>query len=293
MLSFQSVSAHPSGNCHLLCTESDAVLIDASMAFCGAKTAEIVKVALGTRRLCAIILSHSHYDHTAGLPWLHRAFPDTPVFAHPIAIENFARPGAFSTMRALSAHAAELYAKNAALGHLPDDCFLPVIPCADRQILGMGGGYAQIHYTPGHTRDSISVDFPEEGVLWLCESLGFWDGKPGGTFQPCYLSGYRAALDSLDRMMALGSRRLILSHSTMLDEFDSAAFLMRSRQMVIDCAGQIVAWHREGLSQQEMLPRYQEIYYDERYADLQPLRAFLINAEATIRVTLKELCENS
>ena len=78
MLTFQPVSAHPAGNCHLLCAGEDAVLIDASLSFCGEQTALQVARALGNRRLRAILLSHSHYDHTTGLWWLHRAFPDVP-----------------------------------------------------------------------------------------------------------------------------------------------------------------------------------------------------------------------
>ena len=43
MLTFQSVSAHPSGNCHLLCSGEDAILIDASISFCGEETAAIAE----------------------------------------------------------------------------------------------------------------------------------------------------------------------------------------------------------------------------------------------------------
>ena len=133
------------------------------------------------------------------------------------------------------------------------------------------------------------MDFPGEGVLWLCETLGFWDGRSDGAIQPCYLSGYQDTLDSIGRMSALLPRRLILTHSRMLDEAGSASFLPRSREVAAGCAERILRWHDAGLSLPEMLRRYEEAYHDEKCADLQPMEAFRINAEATIRVTLREL----
>lgn len=288
MLTFQPVSAHPAGNCHLLCAGEDAVLIDAALSFCGEETARLVRRALGGRRLRAILLSHSHYDHTTGLWWLHRAFPDTPVFAHPTAIQNLARPGALAAMHALCRNAALRYTGESG-PDFPPDSFACCIPCADGQQIPFGEGAAQIFFTPGHTRDALSVDFPGEGVLWLCESLGFWDGREGSAIQPCYLSGYQAALDSIDRMTALLPRRLILTHSRMLDEGGSASFLPRSRQVVQQCAERILGWYDQGLPLAEMLRRYEAVYRDEDCAGLQPIEAFRINAEATIRVTLREL----
>ena len=288
MLTFQPVSAHPAGNCHLLCAGEDAVLIDASLSFCGEQTALQVARALGNRRLRAILLSHSHYDHTTGLWWLHRAFPDVPVLAHPAAIHNLSRPGALSAMHALCRNAALRYTGQTG-PDFPSDSFACCIPCTDGQTIPFGQGEARILFTPGHTRDSLSVDFPDEGVLWLCETLGFWDGREGSAIQPCFLSGYQAALDSLDRMTALLPRRLILTHSRMLDKAGSAVFLPRSRQVAEQCAERILDWYDRGMTLMEMLRCYEAAYRDEDCADLQPIEAFRINAEATIRVTLREL----
>lgn len=68
-----------SGNAILLnLPNNKALLLDAGIDY--ERLAELKK-ALGSRKLEAIILSHAHLDHTRATPFVHREFPDVPIYA--------------------------------------------------------------------------------------------------------------------------------------------------------------------------------------------------------------------
>ena len=53
------------------------------------------------RKLDYIFLTHSHYDHAAGSPYVLEYFPDAKVVAGEYASKIFAKPTAKSVMRDL------------------------------------------------------------------------------------------------------------------------------------------------------------------------------------------------
>ena len=71
-----------------------AVLFDSGFGFTGFRTAEKIKSVLGERKLDYIFLSHSHYDHALGSPYILRYYPDAKVVAGEYAAEIFKRDGA-------------------------------------------------------------------------------------------------------------------------------------------------------------------------------------------------------
>lgn len=289
MLQCLFVSAHPVGNCQLVLGARSAVLLDCGVPFCAPETAETIKARLGHRTLDAIILSHSHYDHTAGLPWLRRAFPETPVCAHPYALEVFKKPNALATIQKMCQNARRIYGEGFSGDSLNNAELQGIMPLADGQEFPFDDGVCRVIFTPGHTKDSLSVDWPAQGVAWLCETLGVT--RPDGGIQPCFLSGYAATLDSFDRVAALGARRFFLSHTAApLSASESAGYLAASRAVVTESAELIRRLFAEGLDAQDIFTAYAKRYWDERYRSDWPYEAFSINTVAAIRTVLRELC---
>ena len=52
-----------------------AVLYDTGFGFTGYNVADNIKKVLGDRPLDYIFLTHSHYDHALGAPYVVRAYP--------------------------------------------------------------------------------------------------------------------------------------------------------------------------------------------------------------------------
>ena len=289
MLQCLFVSAHPAGNCQLILGEHSAVLLDGAVSFCAPETVENIKTHLGHRALDAIILSHSHYDHAAGLPWLRRAFPQTPVYAHPYVREVFTKPTALATIHKMCQNAQRLYGAGFTGGDFDDTELQITAPLTDGQEFPFDGGLFRILFTPGHTRDSLSVDWPAQGITWLCETLGV--PRPDGCVQPCFLNSYQAALNSVDRIAALGARRFILSHTQApLSETQSAGYLAASRASITQSANLIRRLFEEGRDYDGIFAGYAAQYWSERYRPVWPYEAFSINTAAAIRVVLRELC---
>ncbi|MGN1084071.1 MAG: MBL fold metallo-hydrolase, partial [Lachnospiraceae bacterium] len=78
-----------------------AVLFDTSFAFTGDQMADKVKTLLGERKLDYIFLSHSHYDHVLGTPYILKLYPEAAVVAGEYAAKIFGKPTARATMRDL------------------------------------------------------------------------------------------------------------------------------------------------------------------------------------------------
>ena len=83
------------------------VLFDAGMAYSADKMIENIKRELGDRPLDAVLLSHSHYDHISGVPFLRKEWPDLVVYGSAYAKKILEKPSAKKTMRELSDAAAQ------------------------------------------------------------------------------------------------------------------------------------------------------------------------------------------
>ena len=89
------------------------ILFDTGMAYSADRMIRNINKELGGRPLDAVLLSHSHYDHVSGLPFLRREWPELVAYGSERAKEILEKPSARRTMRKLS----EAAAKGAGLEH--------------------------------------------------------------------------------------------------------------------------------------------------------------------------------
>ena len=70
------------------------MLFDAGMAYSADKMIKNIKRELGDRPLDAVLLSHSHYDHISGVPFLRKEWPDLVVYGSAYAKKILEKPSA-------------------------------------------------------------------------------------------------------------------------------------------------------------------------------------------------------
>ncbi len=157
-------------NCYLLLDETThcAALIDP-----GDEAPRLEALLAGHNAdLCAIFLTHGHYDHVGAVPALLQNHPDVPVYLH---TEDAVAP---SRLFPLCAH---------------------VVPHTyqDGDIVSLGSLSVRVYHTPGHSKGSVSLQV--QNALFTGDTLFF--GSCGRTD----LEGGddREILRSLARLAAL------------------------------------------------------------------------------------------
>jgi hydroxyacylglutathione hydrolase len=120
----------------------------------------------------AVILTHGHADHFAGLNALQQNFPEIKVHIHKLDAEMLADPHANLSLMAAASLAAQ-----------PPDILL-----SDNDIIDIAGIKLSVLHTPGHTPGGISLyskahDLVFTGDALFAESIGRTDFPSGDTDQ--------------------------------------------------------------------------------------------------------------
>lgn len=163
----------------------------ASCEFCGDES--LVKDFLARNNLepVAVFLTHGHFDHVAGLPFLKKSFPDLPVFIHKA---DSAMLGPDSGIQRSQLNYMGFGDFFAAVGDLPypDGCledgrtlldaytavFKDNVPAAPDQKSGALNELSKwtVIHTPGHTMGSVCFYNSSDKILISGDTLfyGSW-----------------------------------------------------------------------------------------------------------------------
>ncbi len=262
-----------------------AILYDTGFAFTGSRVAENVKRVLGSRSLDFIFLTHSHYDHAAGTPYIKRAYPNATVVAGAYAARIFAKPTARALMRELDAKAA----RAAGVDEYEDlfDLLSVDRTVADGDVIDAGKHAISVISLPGHTKCSVGYFCAAEGLLLSTETIGVFNGADDVV--PSYLVGVQMTLDAISRVEALGVRKMVLPHFGLIEGETVALYLKRAGERARETARTVSEMLRSGKEKDEIRVWFEKTFYHGYIREIYPIDAMRLNTGIMVDLIEREL----
>ena len=283
------VRVHPGDSGFLVDNGVTSILCDTGFAFTGTALAEKVKALLGDRPLDYIVLTHSHYDHTLGVPYVKKMYPDAVVVAGEYDRETFKKPHAIAKMRELDrafAHTCGVESYEDLIDELAVDKVV-----SDGERFSLGSFDVQAINLPGHTKSCLGFLLEKEKILLCSESIGVFDGKD--TVMPIYLISYHATRDSILKVKALNLNGLVISHYGLIDREKTQLYIDRALYFTDETTLHIKESLEKGVDKSDILQEVKEKFYDGNFEKYYPINAFRLNTSIMIDVIEKEMLKKS
>jgi len=284
-LKITDVRHHPGDSAFLIDDGTTTVLYDTGFAFTGYSVADNIQKILGERSLDYIFLTHSHYDHAAGSPYICARYPNAKVYAGEYAVKIFSKPSARAVMRDLDHRFAE---KCGVLDYEDRIDALKVdFSVKEGDVIAAGSMEFTVVELPGHTKCSVGYYLPSEKLLLGTETLGVYDG--GDIVFPSYLVGYQIALESIAKAEMMDIENIVLPHYGLLDREKTAFYLSLCRKNAVETADGILSILQKGGSYEDAVRFFREKFYHGNVPAIYPEDAMKLNTEIMVKLLEKEL----
>lgn len=277
------VRVHPGDSAFLLDDGRTAILYDTGFGFTGKAMGEKLKEILRERSLDGILLSHSHYDHVLGSVAVAEAFPMAKIIAGEYTAQVFAREGALRKMKELNGKFAE---KCGADAEFTGDRLRVDETVKEGDVICLGTMEFRVLELPGHTRCSLGYYCEKEGLLLSAETLGVYDGTD--TIVPSFLVSVKQTLQSIDKVLALNVKRLVIPHFGLLNEEETDFFLKNMRSSAEDAAEFLAERIRRGMTTEEIVEDFKQTYRKQYMSAVYPEDAVNLNTSIMVEVVRRE-----
>ncbi len=279
------VSSVPGSAALLVETDGHAMLYDTGFGFCAPQMVQAVQKQLQGRALDAIVLTHSHYDHALGTPYVKRIWPNATVYAGAYAATIFAKPTARARMAEMDAFAA----KSHGIDEYEDlsEALCVDVPLHEGDAFTLGQHTFTALELPGHTKCSVGFFCEEEGLFLSCESLGV-KTAPGSGVMPVLLTGYQAGIDSTKRVQKMHPKAAVIPHFGLLEGEDCENFFARSIEEAEALRAFVLARHSAGESDEAIVEKVRERLFVGYVREIYPEKAFYVNTRIMVPLIIKE-----
>lgn len=222
---------------HLLVFGEVAALIDCGIAGFGEELCSAIKSAVQNEiELKYLCITHAHFDHVGGIVQLKKQFPKLEVICSTKTAALFDD----------SAFVEQMYNRNASFLNPEQTEFTlenftkalkvdRVVAEGDAVNLG-GDSELKVISCPGHTADSTGYYLLPDQALVAGEAVGGFNGRD--KLAPCFLDSIENYTVTLDRLLALNIKILVLPHSGVLTGDLAKRYLLGAREQIKEfCAG--------------------------------------------------------
>ena len=286
------VSGGFGGEATLLIGSEKTALLDCGMAYCGEETAKNIGRALKGKTksdnspmtLDYILLSHTHYDHLGGAPYIKKVWPDAVICGSAYAKKVLQRPSALKVIKRLGEEAEKNYGKGELSKITVEGLGIDKV-LEDGEVLSLGMESVHVIYTPGHTNCSVTYILEPGSIMFPSESTGVLEGE--GVIHSAVLKSYQDARTSLEKCRAYGAKQLVSPHFGMIPQSYIRKYWQIYEEKLKDEEAFIDGMYQQNLSEREMVKRFAEEYWSEERSQEQPYEAFLLNARNTIKAAKK------
>lgn len=265
-----------------------AALVDCGMAYCGEAMMRNLKKAIAKRNksdgspytLDYLFASHTHYDHIGALPYVIREFPDVKVCGSERARYVFTRSGALNVLKSLGESARDMYAEDKNM-EIPTEGLRIDITMKDGDSISLGEEKMVALETKGHTDCSMTFVFEPLSVMFGSESTGILEF---GDISTPILKNYDDSIKSLEKCRTYGAGHLVVPHYGLIPDDFIDDYWKIYGENAEEKRHLVQKWRKEGLSDEELLEKYTDVYWDKSKQEKQPKEAFMINAINIVKV---------
>lgn len=262
-------------------------IFEAGMAYAADVMVECIKKELAGEELHGVLLSHSHYDHVAGLPAIRREWPGVKVYASHRAKEILVKPSVLSVIRRLSREAAEASGRGWDENYRDEDLRVD-IGISDREKFRIGEHEIEALETIGHTKCSIS--YIVDGELMLCsETVGVMNRQQ--EYMPSFLVDYRMAEASIERSGRIPVKTVLLNHYGIVPEEDRPRIWEILLEKLRESKRVMLKVMNTYDTDEACLKELERIFHAKVDKKLQPDEAFYINAASMMKTLRRQFPE--